>query len=217
MKDNPFRNYRYVMEYDTEQTINEQLIRDLLKEAIFTTPSKQNMMPYKIHVITNEKLKYMTFIKCMLEENSCNEEHVKKIKKVYQHNNIENAHYLLLFTQRLGTANPYHQDLANRGWNFEQIKSISASQSLSLIELGMFAQNFGMLCLQNNIDISHTRCFPQQLKFWSEPEFKFLENPVKLIMTVGKAKRYRRDQQTHLWPDYDADHKPDFEEVVSFT
>ena len=218
IEDSPFRNYRYVMEYDTEQKIDEKLIKDLLKETIFTTPSKQNMMPYRVHVIGPEekKIKHLISIKCMLQEDDYNEPHVAGPGKKYQHNNIENAPYVFIFTQRVSTANPYHQDLMQRGRNYEQTNNIKADETLTHIEIGMFANNFGMLCLKNDIDISYTRCFPTNIKFWQEEEFKFLEFPVKLIMTVGKAKRYRRDQGTHIWPDYDEDCKPSFDEVISF-
>ena len=213
MKDNPFLNYRYVIDYDTEQKIDEQLIKDLLKEAIFTTPSKQNMMPYKIHVIGpgDKKIRQLLYNKSAGNEDYINEDRVKKQKVIYQYKNFFTAPYIFLFTQRLSNANPFFQKRLDRGFYYEAVSDLDKCRTTALIEIGMFAHNFGSLCLQNKIDVSHTRCIPSH-DCWDEPEFYFLQHPVLLIMTIGKRKLTRRD--TGIW--FDLDYKPSFDEVVTF-
>jgi hypothetical protein len=83
-----------------------------------------------------------------------------------------------------------------------------------MIEIGMFTQAFSNLCLKHNIDVSHTRCLPTTMDFWTEPEFSFLENPPQLILSAGFGKEYRRD----FYPDltHGMDYRPDFERIVKF-
>ena len=54
---------KYVLDYDTEAKIDNELIVDLLEKAWKVTPSKNNFMPYKVHVVGPEhrKLKESIF------------------------------------------------------------------------------------------------------------------------------------------------------------
>ena len=217
IEDSHFRNYRYVMEYDTEQRIDEKLIKNLLQETIFTTPSKQNMMPYRVHVIgpKEEKIRHLLYNACSGNEDKVNEDRAKKHKVIYQYKNIFTAPYIFLFTQRVSNANPFFQRRIDKGFFYEQCDNLKLAEKTALIEMGMFAHNFGSLCIQNNIDISHTRCIPID-KSWDEPEFYFLQYPVQLIMTAGKGKVYRRDPSNDGGVSFDLEYKPAFDEVISF-
>jgi hypothetical protein len=84
-----------------------------------------------------------------------------------------------------------------------------------MIEIGMFTQAFSNLCLKHNIDVSHTRCLPTTMDFWTEPEFSFLENPPQLILSVGKCKLSRRDHLSGI-ATHANDYRPDFERIVKF-
>ena len=223
VEDNPFRKYQYVVEYDTEQHVDEKLIRNLLQEAIFTTPSKNSMMPYRVHVIgpEDEFIRHRLYEKSRDNEDRINAKRTnvtglsklrRKGKKIYQYKNLYTAPYIFIFTQRLiSKTNPYYQERLDKGFFYEQCADLKLSKSTALLEIGMFVHNFGMLCLKNNIDISHTRCLPAH---YDEPEFDFIQNPVLLVMTAGKGKIYRRDPPHG--PSYDYDYKPSFDEVVTF-
>lgn len=212
VEDNPFRKYRYVWEYDTEQHVDEKLIKNLLEEAVFTTPSKNSMMPYRVHVIgpDDQYLRERLFAKSRDNEDKINADHIKKDKIIYQYKNLYTAPYIFLFTQKFSKANPFYKIREDRGFYYEQCDNLKLTEKTALIEIGMFAHNLGMLCLKNNIDVSHTRCLPTD---WDEPEFDFLTNPVVLVMTAGKGKIYRRDPGG---VSYDLDYKPSFDEVVTF-
>lgn len=233
MYPNAMHNYQYVMEYDTEAKIDPDIIHIALNQAWRTTPSKQQMMPYSVFVLGPEdyEIRLKLYYKCVHREYMTNnavydvdendpiavERAMLLNRNIPQYGNLKTAPYVFLFTQRVeDKMNPWNQNLANKGWNFEQAdaKNKQRARGLALIEIGMFAQNFGNYCLQNNIDISHTRCLPTEMDFWSEPEFSFLDEPPQLIMSAGKGLRYRR--QIYPFLEHANDHKPDFDRVVRY-
>jgi hypothetical protein len=77
----------------------------------------------------------------------------------------------------------------------------------------MFSTTFAELCLQNNIDISHTMCFSKELEDWKSIGFSDFAYQPTMLMTVGKGLRYRQDELTDLEK---LDLKPDFSRVVKF-
>lgn len=217
---NFLQNYRYVMEYDTDTKIDPKIIQSVFEEAVLTTPSKQNMMPYKVHVIgpQQQHLKELISKKSRRKQDNANDEKSKALRSpTYQTDNIITAPYVLLFTQRVET-NPskIYQDLMSKGFNFEQTdtKNPNKAKAISLIETGMFAHSISNLFLQHDLNISYTQCFGEKLSDWSEPEFSFLEMPVSLVMTVGKGKIFRRQFYPTLT--FDIDHKPDWTDIVNF-
>jgi hypothetical protein len=227
------------MEYDTQDVPDIHLIKQSLYEAWNTTPSKQNFMPYNIFVLGPEdkKIKEMIYYKALVREYFTNsdrydidesdpveiEKAMLKHRTTVQYINFKTAPYVIICTQRVETeSNPFNQYLTDRGWNFEQAdaswqkepKAENRAKGLMFLEIGMFVQAFSNLCLMHGIDVSHTRCLPVTMNFWSEPEFSFLENPPQLIMTIGKGKVSRRE----FYPNatHGVDYKPDFERVVKF-
>ena len=231
--------FQYVMKYDTEKLPDPFIIKQSLYEAWCSTPSKQQFMPYNIFVLgpDDTKVKEMIYYKALVKEYETNfpkwDVDVKDpvaVEKVFlshrswpQYLNYKTAPYILICTQRVeDQVNPFNKMQQSKGFNFEQTtrewqadpKRKNRAQGLAMIEIGMFTQAFSNLCLKHNIDVSHTRCLPTTMDFWSEPEFSFLENPPQLILSAGFGKKYRRD----FYPDltHGMDYKPDFERIVKF-
>jgi hypothetical protein len=231
--------YQYVMKYDTEKLPDPFLIKQSLYEAWASTPSKQQFMPYNIFVLgpDDKKVKEMIYYKALVQEYKTNfkkwdvdesdpvalEKEFLKHRSPPQYLNYKTAPYILICTQRVeDQVNPFNELQQSNGFNFEQTtrewqkdpKRKNRAQGLAMIEIGMFTQAFSNLCLKHNIDVSHTRCLPTTMDFWSEPEFSFLENPPQLILSAGFGKTYRRD----FYPDltHGMDYKPDFERIVKF-
>lgn len=231
--------YQYVMDYDTEKLPDPFIIKQSLHEAWASTPSKQQFMPYNIFVLgpNDKKIKELIYYKALVQEYETNfsrynvdksdaiavETTMLKHRAQPQYLNYKTAPYILICTQRVeDQINPWNNTLASRGWNFEQTtsewqkdpKRKNRAIGLAMIEIGMFVQSFSNLCLKHDIDISHTRCLPTTMDFWSEPEFSFLENPPQLIISAGFGKTYRRDFYPELT--HGMDHRPDFERIVKF-
>ena len=231
--------YKYVMEYDTENLPDPFIIKQSLYEAWNTTPSKQQFMPYNIFVLgpDDKKIKELIYYKALVREYETNfpkwdvdvldpvavEKAFLTHRAPPQYINYKTAPYIIICTQRVETkSNPFNQSLTDKGWNFEQTTSewqkdpnkSNRAQGLSMIEIGMFVQSFSNLCLKHRIDVSHTRCLPTTMDFWTESEFNFLENPPQLIVSAGFGKTYRRDYYPDLT--HGIDYRPDFERIVKF-
>jgi hypothetical protein len=227
------------MKYDTEKLPDPFIIKQSLYEAWASTPSKQQFMPYNIFVLgpDDKKVKEMIYYKALVKEYQTNfpkwnvdvSDHLAveaaflSHRSLPQYLNYKTAPYILICTQRVeDQVNPFNKIQISNGFNFEQItrewqtdpKRKNRAQGLAMIEIGMFTQAFSNLCLKHNIDISHTRCLPTTMDFWTEPEFSFLENPPQLIMSAGFGKEYRRD----FYPDltHGMDYRPNFERIVKF-
>jgi hypothetical protein len=223
-----FYRYKYVREYDKNKNVNEEDINHALETAWKCTPSKNNFMPYKVHVLGPDRIKEKELIywKCLSNETRGNGHHITNLdylkeyeKEKYSdhfpnYKNIINAPYLLIFTQRVEThPNPFQQHLINRGYSYDQTATEGLTKEkakkIAYIEIGMFSQMFADICLGKGIDISHTLCFPGNLSEWAEPEFKFLDEPPLLLMTAGIGKMFRK----HNLPLHDR--KPNYNKIVN--
>jgi hypothetical protein len=221
-----FKNYKYALEYDTTSKIDLEFITDALKAAWLETPSKNNFMPYKAHVLGPEfaKEKEEMYWLCLGNETKANgniitdREQLKQYESscgtIPNYHNIRSAEYVLIFTQRVETMpNQLQQQLVDKGYVYEQMatdgpKKENARKN-AYLEIGMFSTNFAGICLNNGIDISHTLCFPGDKKDWPQEHFSFLDSHPMLIMTVGKGKLRR------LPGDQAIDPKPDFDRIVN--
>lgn len=224
-----FKNYRYALNYHKEHTIDEQFINDALKVAWLETPSKNNFMPYKVHVLGPEfaEEKEEIYWLCLGNETKANGNIVTDRDQLKQYEqrmytdtrrasyyNIIDAPYVLIFTQRVeNKLNKFQQRLVDKGYVYEQMatdgpKKENARKN-AYLEIGMFSTNFAGVCLNNGIDISHTLCFPGDKNNWPQEYFSFLDSHPMLVMTVGKGKVYREAEQQAIDP------KPDFDRIVN--
>ena len=217
-----FKNYKYAIEYDTDYDIEPWIIQKALKVSWLETPSKNNFMPYKIHVLGPEfaKEKEEMYWLCLGNETKANgniitdREQLKQYESscgmIPNYHNIRSAEYVLIFTQRVeNTPNEYQKLLLDKGYVYEQMATSGPkkenARKNAYLEIGMFSTNFDGICLNNGIDVSHTLCFPGDKKDWPQEYFSFLDSHPMLIMTVGKGKvrRLPEDQAMDLKPDFD--------------
>ena len=224
-----FKNYKYALEYDTDYNIDPRFIKKALKAAWLETPSKNNFMPYRVHVLGPEfaKEKEELYWLCLGNETKANGNIItdREQLKQYQermypsdgqasYRNIITAPYVLIFTQRVeDKPNEFQQQLVNKGYIYEQmatdgVKKENARKN-AYLEIGMFSTNFAGICLNNGIDISHTLCLPGDKKDWPNEYFSFLDSHPMLIMTVGKGLTYRAASDQAIDP------KPDFDRIVN--
>lgn len=222
------QRYRYVREYDTSATINESVVEKCLQNAWKSTPSKNNFMNYRVTVVGPDRqdLKDAAFDLCLFNE--CRTDSNIDIKQFWQERyidqgivpqfyNVKSCSYMLIFSQRIcpiEDANPWQKYSIDRGRYYEQCDRRETMRAFkgSAIEVGLFASNFAAMCLEQNLDISHTLCMPTEPQYWKE--FGIDKDPaVMLIMTVGKGLMYRRD---HVIEVEKEDYKPDYHKVVNF-
>lgn len=217
---------KHVYEYKDNDVPALDTIKDIMHKAWQVTPSKQNIMPYKVSIlgpsatITKQKI----YNKVVGNHVSMEEEGVKEgattkvsneINPHYRH--ILHNPYLIVFSQRVCTdkdISPYYQRQIENGHFMEQAseKWVERIRSSTSFEIGLFAQNVAALCLDQNIDYSFTSCFPGRVEKWKDIEF--VEHGVVMLMSLGKAKVYRRDFLPQAASDQD--YKTAFENVVKF-
>ena len=134
---------RFVLQYDNTVDIPESLIDSLLRKTWEVTPSKNNFMPYSVHVIgqgsENQKYKDLAYLNCLGNEAKADNVDINNIiaerytgEYLPRYSNILSCSYLLIFTIRVETLlSPYHQDAVNRGRNFEALDESRLKKSSS--------------------------------------------------------------------------------------
>ena len=226
----PFERYRYPLEYENNAESIQTTINSCLEQAWLNSPSKNNFMPYTVHVIGegNKDIKELIYYKCLQQQSRANGNEVKyKDLKNYENSlypyfvpsfrNIKSASHVLLFSQRIAQAdlNNAQKKLIDNGYVYEQTATQGlkkrAGEELAYLEIGIFSTIFASICLKRGIDVSHTKCIPGSLDYWTEECFNFLDSVPLLVMAVGKGKQYRRDEMSK-----DADLKPSFDKIIKF-
>ena len=209
---------RFVRRYDNTVDIPESLIDSLLKKTWEVTPSKNNFMPYSVHVIgqgsENQKYKDLAYLNCLGNEAKADNVDINNIvAERYSggylpfYSNILSCSYLLIFTTRVETIlSPHQQDAVKRGRNFEAL-DVSRLNHSSSFEMGLFVTAFSGMCLENQLNVSLIGCLPSNLSKWKD--FPFITNQPRMIMTVGKAKSLLKQVR----PD---DLRPNYDRIVNF-
>lgn len=215
MIDKIFKKRRYVREYDSSADISQSLIDSLLQKTWKVTPSKNNFMPYTIHVVGPEHQNYkdLVFLNCASNEgltDGLNDPLEQRYKSdLPNYANILSCSYLLIFTMRLeDKPNPFQKMLIEKGHRYEAVDEhrLNDLYATAAIEVGLFADCFSALCLQNNIDVSFVGCFHRDLDKWKDIPF-VTRQPI-LLMTVGKGKVYKKILKN--------DQRPDYNRIVNF-
>jgi len=166
-------------EYDVNKLPNKKVVEDILAKAFKLTASKQNLYPYKVHILGPDN---------------------KDFKKVFydivnhqpgglQNWNVAQAPYCLIFTKRfVANPDPEIYDRMNNGENYNVCdpKKYHKDNRSSAIEIGMFAKVLTTLVLEKNMDVSYTGCFPSyndNKELWKK--LPFIDDTVIFSMQFG--------------------------------
>ena len=190
-----FVDRRHLDAYDNNVDIEKDFFTSL-EEAWKVTPSKQNFMPYKIHIIgpNAQEYKDKLYAMCLRNEgtvdNLSDEQLIERYKyRPPSYHSITNCSYALIITQRLITkVNVRQQKRLYKGHVAEQmdVKQQNALNSLASFEAGLFCNALQYYLLQKDIDSCYTGCFKTNLDIWKTLPF-VTETPI-MIMTIGKGK-----------------------------
>ena len=187
--------------YNLQRYPSVEIVKELVDKSFDLTASKQNLYPYKVHIIgPNDKniMKALYEITCIQSGGDRNF-------------NILSAPYCLIFTTRL-VKNPDTRILANikKGHKYSVCdpELYNNMRSMTAIEIGMFSKVLTSLCLEKNIDVSYQLCFPEyshKKEVWKK--LPFIEDPVLFIMQLG--------YKTGL-TNYNVEKKPNINEVINW-
>lgn len=203
-----FFDRKHVHAYDNNVDIEKDFFTSL-EEAWKVTPSKQNFMPYKIHIIGPDAQEYKDtlYAMCLRNEGTVDNLSDGQLIERYTHrppsyHSITNCSYALIITQRLVTKlNVRQQKRVAKGHVAEQIdiKQQKALLPLANFEAGLFCNALQYYLLQKDIDSCYTGCFRNNLKTWKTLPF-VTETPI-MIMTIGKGRDFAYRDPENNRPD----------------
>lgn len=165
--------------FDPDKIPDKEIGDGIIKKAFKLTASKQNLYPYKVHVLgPDKKQQKLDFYDIVCHQ-----------KGGAQNINIKHAPYCLIFTIRLVTnPDPIIKYRQSKGHSYEicnpetyqgQIPGVS-------LEVGMFSKVVTSLALENGMDVAYTGCFPDYKKnehLWKK--LPFIDDLVIFSMQFG--------------------------------
>jgi len=102
---------KHVVKYKSD-VIPDHMVKHLLEKTWQLTSSKNNYMPYSVHVLGPDKgaHKIKIFEKCIERQNE-NENNANKNKTElgWNYNHVKHNSHLLIFTTRVCEPNPYNK------------------------------------------------------------------------------------------------------------
>lgn len=205
-----FVGIRQVRYFIQDEYPEEKTIKSFISESYKLTPSKQGLVPYKIHVFGPKNLK---------EKNALYK--LTKNKDVEFQTTVNFqlfAPYVLLFTSRLcSNPNPHVLQAAAKGHLYYSCdpKLYQRERIVPCVEIGMFCNNLTKTCLSNGLNIAYTACFPNFIS--SHPLFDSLKNirgeRLFLSMSIGYADADKLDEEYILRKDL---YKPHADEIINW-
>lgn len=144
--------------FDKNNFPTKSNIDKLINETFKITPSKQNLYPYKLHILGPEHVIYkQKFMEISLSE--------------FSHGCDTEPPYLIFLTLRLADPNRFvTRKLKQNPNDFPQCNpkkyACGGQQIRAATEIGLFAMNFTNLCKLNNIDTAYLTCFP----YWRQQD-----------------------------------------------
>lgn len=212
--------YAHIWSYDKDKQINNDFFTELLYRSWKVTPSKNNFMPYKIHVLNPQHINYKNKVYdiCVRNQTEVNKKNTKNAQSTVNPNfrHLLNCNFMLIFTVRPeNQPNRFQSREISQGAYYEACHSNDIDSILDLIslEVGLFASTLTSLCLENGMHTSYIKCFSKKIEIWKDLEF-IKTRPI-LIMTSGYADVKRQDvAKKQGWANDDL--KPDFDRIVNF-
>jgi len=217
--DDILKKRKHVYEFESEIIPSKDLINSLLKRTWKVTPSKNQFMAYTIHIVgPNEKsIKESIYNICTTNEAQTNTNNTTIDKPRLNENLLclLTAPYNLIFTNRLeNEPNKEQEYLISKGVYYEAVdpKKFETLYSTNSIEVGMFAKILTTLCLENNLDVTYTKCFSANYKDWIKT-IPFVKTSPIMIMSIGKGKTFKEPKK---YNGEITDLRPNFERIINW-
>ena len=210
---------KHVVKYKSD-IIPDDKVKNLLHKTWQLTSSKNNYMPYSVHVLGPDKgaQKIKIFEKCIAKQNLMEKNaNAERGDLGWNYAHIKHNSHLLIFTARVCEPNPYNERQIRQGHfatETDEAMTNSLTGTCGTIEIGMFAQNLTNFCMLEDIDVSFCVCFSKRRQDWKE--FPFIKNTLVMIMSLGYGKLYYWDKLKNLGVRPKDNLKPEIDEVVKW-
>jgi len=198
-----------VRQYDEANIPDKDLIKSLVSKTFELSPSKQNLLPFRVHVLGPEQLEY--------KKQFWN---ISKGKKGGANNYNIFAPYFFMFTFREVTNPNLKVKMAIKyGHDYTcctpQYKKAKIPNSL---EIGMFASILTGLSLEKKLAVSYLLCFPDLERDSKDYEgiLPFLKGDYPVFcMGLGYTFGVKELDNRFRSPK-DLEYKPEIEEVINW-
>ena len=198
-----------IRQYDESSPPEKKLIVDLVNKTFDLTPSKQNLMPYRVHILGPEQ-----------EKHKKDFWQISKTKPGGQHNYNIFAPYLFMFCMRKVT-NPNKKVRAGLKVGVEYTCTTDNYENAKInacLEMGMFSTILTGLALEQKLAVSYLLCFPDAKRDAKEYKgiLSFLQGDYPLfVMGLGYPYNMKKNNPSHKWKAAGED-KPEQNEVVNW-
>ena len=193
--------------YSKDNVPSKEMVETLLSKAYDCVASKQNLVPYKIHVLDKSKKEAKNLLyKLSSSTKGGNKNHELQ------------APYVLVFTKRLvDKPNPETQRKINLGHDYpltdpKRYKDYEADVA---IEIGMFAKTLSALCLEKGLDVSYILCLSNNNdERWKDEKLKFIDDEIMFAMALGYK---HTNQDNPFWRDKKHnEYKPEIKDIINW-
>lgn len=191
--------------------VSAELIDELIRKTLKIVPSKQNLIPYTIHVLGPEDVESRDAFWALSQNNYVPE-------RTHTHQVTIHAPYLLIFTSRLAEPNEFIKGKIPLGRSFgacdpERYDGFS-QQIEQAIEVGMFSTILTGLCIEKGLGVSYFRVFPDwgaenkedRVELWKD--LPFITDPPLFSMQIGYP------HELNIF--YEGETRPEVEKVVNW-
>lgn len=205
-----YESKKQIRVYDETKVPDKELVQKLITKTYSLTPSKQNLMPFKIFVLGPD---------CNQEKQELYNITTNTNAKV-KHNRAVFAPYVLVFTHRLvddmneavlsRSKKGHTQSVCNPEKFMDKGPFVQSS-----IEVGMYSSILSGLCLENKLEISYLKCF----KSWYSKDadkgvwerLPFIKYTPLLLMSIGY-----RDEKRNWDLNHEKEYKPNVDNIINF-
>ena len=205
-----YQTKKQIRVYDEDHIPDANLINSIIEKAYNLVPSKQNLVPYKIHVLGPECKEEKKYLYDLTTHTGA------KVK----HNRAVFAPYVLIFTNRI--VNDTNEAVLERFEKGHPLQGVCDPNKFmdkgpliqTSIEIGMYSSILAGLCLENKLGISFLKCFKSWFGVNSDRgdwiKLPFVRCSPLLIMCIG----YKHEQRD--WNlDHEKEYKPDINNIIN--
>ena len=218
MIEDSLKKRKHVIEYCKETIPTQQQVKEILKVGYSLASSKQNAFPYKVSVLSTD------YIRSSLLQKLCEGKKIVKDGEIqpgttYVPNpnlfHLSTAAWTLIFSPRMAPPNKYQAlqiEMHGNHWEYDTIEKQKPCKEAFAVEVGILATTITGAAMDQGWNCAYNVCFPRDLH--KQPNFGFIKHRPYLIMTLGKALRFKKD--VFRRQSIEDDTRPEFDEIFKF-
>jgi len=174
-----FLKRKQIRHYKQDTYPDENLMESLFEKAFKLVPSKQSLMPYKVHVLGPDQGEVKDRIYHLSTDQDID-------VPIFINHQLK-APYVLIFTQRLAEPSPQVAEDIKNGHLFYSCdpEFYTTRVPEALVEMGMFCTVLTGLAMEQDIDVSYTMCLERSSKKYQDAGLRFIDEEVCMGMSLG--------------------------------